>query len=334
MKAVIADRFEMPWRIGERPDPRPGPNDVLVQIEASGVCYTDVHQLNNPAYGGTFPRIPGHEPIGRVVARGENVQEISEGERVGVAYAQRWCGNCAYCSLRRYEHCPEISATGIAVDGGHAELAVMDAASVERVPEDLDPVEAAPIFCAGFTVYSGLRDAELLPGERCAVIGVGGLGHLAVQYAGALGGEVFAVTRSPDKTKSLKALGADHVVVVDGDEVGAALERVSGVDVILHSGNAIDPDLLRGLRPYGRLSLTGVSGSPLTTTPLQMIFGNRRVVGSSQGPRQRLPEVLELHRRARVKTLVETYSLDEALTAYERVASGTARFRAVLVPES
>ena len=189
-------------------------------------------------------------------------------------------------------------------------------------------------MCAGFTVYSGIRDAELRPGERCAVVGVGGLGHLALQYAAALGGEVVAVTRSEDKRAMLEELGAAEVVVAGENEVGAALERTGGVDVILHTANSVEPSLTRGLRPYGRLSLMGVSDAEVRTTPKEMIFGKLRIVGSSQGPRHLLPEVVELHRRVRAKTIVETYSLDEAPTALERVESGTARFRAVLVPTS
>ena len=332
MKAVIADEFDGGWRVGEQPDPSPGPNDVLVAVEASGICYTDVQQLRNPAYGGSFPRIPGHEPVGRVVSVGAEVTGLAEGERVGVAYAQRWCGQCEHCIEGRYEHCAAISTTGIGVDGGHAELTLMDAGSVVSVPADLDAAEAAPIMCAGFTVYSGICDAELRPGERCAVVGVGGLGHLALQYAAALGAEVVAVTRSEEKRAMLTELGAHEVLVAGENEVGQALAKMGGVDVILHTANSVEPALTGGLRPYGRLSLMGVTDAEVHTTPKEMIFGKLRIVGSSQGPRHLLPEVIELHRRAKVKTIVESYSLDEAPAGLERVESGTARFRAVLVP--
>ena len=332
MRAVVADEFDGGWRVDEQPDPMPGPNDVLVAVEASGICYTDVQQLRNPAYGGSFPRIPGHEPVGRVVSLGAEVRGLSEGERVGVAYAQRWCGQCEHCIEGRYEHCASISTTGIGVDGGHAELTLMDAGSVVRVPDDLDAAEAAPIMCAGFTVYSGICDAELRPGERCAVVGVGGLGHLALQYAAALGAEVIAVTRSEEKRAMLTELGAHEVVVAGENEVGQALARTGGVDVILHTANSVESGLSGGLRAYGRLSLMGVTDAELQTTPKEMIFGKLRIVGSSQGPRNRLPEVIELHRRAKVKTIVESYSLDEAPAALERVETGKARFRAVFVP--
>jgi D-arabinose 1-dehydrogenase-like Zn-dependent alcohol dehydrogenase len=332
MKAVLADAFGGAWRVGERPLPEPGPNDLLVQIEGSGICYSDVHQLTNERYGGSFPRIPGHEAVGRVVACGDAVAGIGAGERVGVAYAQRWCGRCDYCAGGWYEHCASADFTGFTVDGGHAEFALMDADSVERVPDGLDPVEAAPVLCAGFTVYSGLCDVDLRPGERCAVVGIGGLGHLAVQYAAALGAEVVAVTSSARKKELLEGLGAAQVVVAHPAEIGSALKRVGGVDVIVQTANGVEGDLLSGLRPFGRMTLLGVSSDAMHVTPIDMVFGKLTIFGSCQGPRHRLREVLELHSRVGARTIVERYGLDEAPTAYAKVASGEARFRAVLVP--
>jgi D-arabinose 1-dehydrogenase-like Zn-dependent alcohol dehydrogenase len=208
----------------------------------------------------------------------------------------------------------------------------MDAGSIEKVPPNLDPVEAAPVFCAGFTVYSGICDVELHPGERCAVIGIGGLGHLAVQYAAALGAEVIGVSRAEEKRALLKDLGAEHVLIANEGTAGEQLRRIGGVDVVLHTANGIDADLLHGLRPYGRVSLMGGTRQILHVTPTEMLFGKFRVMGSSQGPRHRLREALEFHLRSKAKTLVETYPLSDALTAYARVSSGAARFRAVLVP--
>ena len=331
MKAVLAKEFSASWEVTECADPTPGPGDLLIAVEASGVCYSDVQQLTNAHYSGVFPRIPGHEPVGTVIACGENVQRFGTGDRVGVAYAQRWCGRCIYCEHGRYEHCPTIDRTGISIDGGHAELMVLDAAAAEAMPAGLDPAEAAPVLCAGFTAYSGLRDAEVEPGERVAVVGIGGLGHLGLQYANALGCEVIAVTRDERKATDLKRLGADHVVI-DEDGAGQALERAGGVDAILHTGNRLSPDIVRGLRPYGRLALTGVSESQIAATCRELIFKNVRVIGSSQGPRHRLREVLALHKRAQVKTQIQTFQLDRACDAYEAVASGSVRYRAVITP--
>lgn len=332
MKAVIAPGFGEGWTIGERPDPVPGPDQVLISVEASGICFTDVQQLREPVYGCTFPRVPGHEVVGTVVELGSGMDYLAIGDRVGVAFAQEWCGRCAHCALGRYHQCVVAKGTGLTMDGGHAEQAVFSAGAVEKLPEGLDPVEAAPVFCAGFTVYSGLRDAELRPGERCAVIGLGGLGHLGIQYAAAIGAEVIAVTRSTTKARQARELGAEHTLVVEPERAGEELRRLGGVDVIVHAGNGIAQGLHLGLRPYGRLSLVGVSKDTISFTPTELCFGNLRVVGSTQGPRTWLREVLELHRRCRAKTIVETYSLDDALSAFDRVVSGEATFRAVLVP--
>ena len=332
MKAVVADAFGGNWSIRELPDPEPGPDEVVVKIEASGICYTDIQQLMNPNYHGTFPRVPGHEPVGVIVARGASVDSLELGTRVGAAYVQRWCGACAHCEKGRYEHCAAISATGVSIDGGHAELMVAHAASLEPIPPDIDPAEAAPIMCAGYTVYSGIKDCALEPGERCAVIGVGGLGHLAIQYATALGAEVVAVTRDTSKEPLLRALGAASVVVPTDGKVGHALREIGGVDVMLHTANRAETELLKGLRPYGRLSLMGVTSDAVAASAQDMVFGKLTIVGSSQGPRTRLREVLELHARSGAKTAVERYSLDDALSGFARVESGSARFRAVLTP--
>lgn len=334
VRAVVAERLGGSWLLTDRPDPQVGPRDLLVEIEASGICYSDVHQLHEPRYASDFPRVPGHEAVGRVVARGTEVDRPPLGTRVGVAYTQRWCGHCRYCAAGWYEHCSTADRTGFTVDGGHAELAVVDATAAECIPDGLDPVEAAPVLCAGFTAYSGLCDARLRPGDRCAVIGIGGLGHLAVQYAAALGAEVVAVTASQGKERLLRSLGAEHVLVVEDRRAGKALGRIGGADAIVHTGNGIDPELARGLRPFGRLVLLGVSREVLSLTPLELVLGKFSVLGSCQGPRHRLRETLELHRRSGARTVVERHSLEDALAAYERVASGAAFLRAVLVPQA
>jgi D-arabinose 1-dehydrogenase-like Zn-dependent alcohol dehydrogenase len=334
MKAVVAPRFGASWEVKARhKDPEPGARDVVVEILASGICYTDVGQLHDKVYGCTFPRIPGHEPVGKVVALGREVTAVGLGDIVGVAYCQRWCGVCSYCSEGRYEHCTACSFTGITVDGGHAELMVIDAAAVEKVPVGMDPVQAAPVFCAGFTVYSGICDCCIRPGERCAVIGVGGLGHLGVQYAAALGAEVVCVTASEDKVPILRELGASQILVSAGKSAGEMLKQIGGVDVILNTANGVAPDIVSGLRAYGRISLIGACNHSFPVTPTQMSFGKFTIMGSSQGPRARLREVLELHQRSRSRVIVEDYPLDDALAAFERVRTGEARFRAVLVPQ-
>ena len=333
MRAVVLSEPGGAWAVQERPEPEPEADEVLVEVVASGVCYTDHRQAIDPAYGTTYPRIPGHEPIGRVLALGRDVTHLRVGDLVGAAYAQRWCGACRYCELGRYEHCAACVYTGITVDGGHAERAVFHARSTVQIPSGIDPLEAAPLMCAGFTAYSGLCDLALRPGERCAVVGVGGLGHLAVQYAAALGVEVVAVTHSPDKAESLRELGAHEVLVVDAvTTLGQGLAAMGGTDAILYAGNAIGHDVLHGLRPYGRLSLLGVTEEEIGVAPRDMVFGKFQIFGSSQGPRHRLAEMLALHLRSGAHTQVEAYPLSRASDAYARVAHGSPRYRVVLSP--
>lgn len=332
MRAVVAPALGGPWEVREVPDPVPGPGQLLLAVEASGICYSDLHALTNPSYGCVFPRIPGHEAVGRVVALGEGVAEISPGERVGVAWAQGWCGVCRMCQSGGYAFCERgAESTGVTVDGGHAELMVVGAADTERVPDAIPPAEAAPLFCAGYTVYSALREADVRPGDRVAVLGIGGLGHLALQYARGMQAEVIAVTHSPDKRAMLLELGAHAVVVAEGG-AGEALAAAGGADVVLAAGNALPPDVLRGLRSGGRLSLVGVSESPLTITPLELIFKRVAILGSSPGSRAVLRELLAFHAAIGARTIVETYPLDDAAEALARVEAGDVRFRAVLVP--
>jgi D-arabinose 1-dehydrogenase-like Zn-dependent alcohol dehydrogenase len=334
VRAIVAPCLGGPWQLREVADPEPGPGEVLVRVEASGICHTDLYQCANPAYGTAFPRIPGHEPVGRVVALGEGVRGLAGGDRVGGQITQRFCGVCRYCANGREEMCeagPE--ALGVHLDGGHAELVVLRAAAVEPVPDGLPAPEAAPVFCAGYTVYSALRDTAVQPGERLAVHGIGGLGHLAVQYARALGADVVAVTASAVKARAIAELGAAEALVASGAAVGDALRDAGPFDVLVLCGTSIEPSALAALRPYGRVSLCGVTEDVLPLNARDAIHRKLSVFGSSHGPRERLREALALHVAASARTVVETYPLERARDAYTRVASGQVRFRAVLVPD-
>jgi alcohol dehydrogenase len=330
MRAVVADRFGGDWTVVQHPSPSPDAGQVVIDVEASGVCYTDVHNLRNPAYGATFPRVPGHEVVGRVAAIGTDVRGFEIGDRVGVQWTQGTCHTCRWCLTAREEQCDTALRTGATIDGGHAEQMVAYADALERIPPELDPIEAAPVMCAGYTVYSALADAEVGPGDHVVVAGIGGLGHLAVQYARALGAHVTALSSTPEKRHILEDLGVEHVIA--GFNQAQEL-RPRSVDVLLCCGNRLPTrELIRYMAPYGRIALCGVSDEDFTIGVTPAIFMKLRVFGSSHGPRGRLREALELHAKNGAQTLVETYPLDEAPRALERVAAGTARFRAVLTP--
>src|SRR5437899_932947 len=211
MQAAVVPAVSSSWQVKDVPQPQPGPNQVLVKMHASGICYTDVHQTLGHLPG-PFPRILGHEPVGEIIAVAPDVTTRKVGDRVGTAWIQSTCGRCEWCQRGRRMFCPYLKGTGIEAQGGHAEYMLMNADATYLIPDKVSYEQAAPIFCAGYTVYSGLRWADPKPHERVAVLGIGGLGHLAVQYAKAAGFETFAISHSPDKDKMIRDLGADGVV--------------------------------------------------------------------------------------------------------------------------
>jgi len=326
MKAAVVPAAQSKWEIREVPKPEPGPNQVLIKIRASGICYTDVHQTEG-SLPGAFPRILGHEPVGEVVAVGPGVTTRKLGDRVGVPWMQMTCGRCEWCKRGKPMFCAQLTGTSGAAPGGHAEYMLAYAGASMLLPDGLSYEQAAPIFCAGYTVWSGLRWADPQPGERVAVVGIGGLGHLAVQYAKAAGFETIAISRSPDKDKLIRQLGADEVV---RDALG--LVRAGGADVILGTSNSTDAmaETLQALRPDGRLVVMGYDPKPLQVSLGDLIMRRLRILGSQQNDTEYLYEALDFAAKGRVKVIAETYALDEIHRAYERVRNGQVRFRAVV----
>ena len=312
----------------EIPTPEPGPNQVLIKIHASGLCFTDVHQTRGKIPGG-FPRTLGHEPAGEIVSIGTGVRTRRVGDRVGVPWVQATCGRCEWCLRGKSLFCSEQIGTSMQMPGGHAQFMTAYAASTVLLPDGLSYEQAAPIFCAGYTVWSGLRIADPKPHETVAVVGVGGLGHLAVQYAKASGFQTIAVSRSPDKDKFVREMGADAVV-----RGGKGLTAAGGADVLLGTSNSNDAmvDCIQGLRPDGRFVLMGVESKPLQLSPIDLILRRIRILGSSQNHPEYLYEALDFAAKGRVKVIAETYRLDDIGKAYDRVVSGQVRFRAVITP--
>ena len=328
MKAAVVPKIDSRWEVKEVPVPEPGPNQVLIKIHASGLCFTDVHQTRGEIPG-AFPRTLGHEPAGEIVAVGTGVRTRRIGDRVGVPWVQATCGRCEWCLRGKALFCSEQISTGMQMPGGHAEYMIAYANSTVLLPEGLSYEQAAPIFCAGYTVWSRLRIADPKSHETVAVVGVGGLGHLAVQYAKAAGFPTIAVSRSPDKDKLVREMGADAVV-----RDGKGLNAAGGADVILGTSNSNDAmvDCIQGLRPDGRFVLMGFEAKPLQLSPVDFITRRIRILGSSQNHPEYLYEALDYAAKRRVKTVVETYRLDEIGKAYDRVVNGRVRFRAVITP--
>jgi alcohol dehydrogenase len=327
MRASIAPGVGKPWELKDLPTPQPGPNQVVIRIRASGLCYTDVHQTEGHLPG-PFPRTLGHEPAGEIAAVGPGVRTRRVGDRVGVPWLQTSCGRCEWCLRGKPNFCAEGHGAHD-LPGSHAEYMLAEAEATFLLPDAIAYEQAAPIFCAGYTVWSGLRLADPKPGERVAVVGVGGLGHLGVQFAKAAGFATIAVSRSPDKDKLVRDLGADEVV-----RDGKGLAAAGGADVILGTSNSADAmaDAAKGVRPDGRLVVMGFDAKPLAIDAGLFISKRLRVIGSTQNGPEYLYEALDLVARRKVKVIAETYRLDEIQRAYERVAQGKARFRAVVVP--
>jgi alcohol dehydrogenase len=326
MQAAVVPAMSSPWQVKDVPQPQPGPNQVLVKMRASGICYTDVHETLGHIPG-PFPRILGHEPVGEIVAVAPDVTTRKVGDRVGTAWIQATCGRCEWCQRGRKAFCPYQKDTGIDLQGGHAEYMPMFADATFLIPDNVSYEQAAPIFCAGYTVWSGLRWANPKPHERVAVLGIGGLGHLAVQYSKAAGFETIAISSSPDKDKMIRELGADGIVR-DGKSLAAA----GGADIILSTSNSTKSmvDSIQGLRPDGRLVTMGADAESPSISLMDLIMKRIQVIGSSQNGPEYLYEALDFVAKGKVKTIVETYRLAEAPKAYQRVVEGKARFRAVL----
>jgi D-arabinose 1-dehydrogenase-like Zn-dependent alcohol dehydrogenase len=303
----------------------------LIKIHASGLCYTDVHLTKGELPFAHFPCIAGHEPVGEIVEVGESIYTRKVGDRVGVPALQTSCGRCEWCLRGKAIFCTQATYTGLHLSGGHAEYMLAYADATILLPDGLSYEQAAPILCAGYTVWSGLRWAEPQPHERVAVVGIGGLGHLGIQYSKAAGFETIAITKSKDKEKMIRDLGADEIV-----SDGEALRATGGADIILMTSNSYKSasDALKGLRPDGRLVLMGYSGEEsLVIEPEQILalFITRgRILGSQQNSREHLYEALDYAAKGKVKVITEDYSLDEINRAYERVAGGEVRFRAVI----
>lgn len=329
MRAAVIAKFNEPWQIRDLPDPRPAPGQVLIRVHASGMCFTDVH-ANHGVFPLTPPFVAGHEPAGVIVELGAGVTDLRVGDRVGVFWNQKGCGRCDVCQAGHQGACPEAQ-TWMHLGGGNSELMLAWASGCALIPEGASFEQAAPIFCAGYTTMSGLRNADPKPGERVAILGMGGLGHLAVQFSKALGLPTLALTGQADKKKELLSFGADEVILT-GDDPGKALRDAGGADIVLSTTGSAKQisSVFNGLRPGGRFINMGLPDGPIVVDPMVLMFGQRQLRGSSQDERSDLFEALELVARGKVKPVLETYPLAKANEALDRLATGKVRYRAVL----
>ncbi len=332
MTAAVIRRVREPIALEQRPVPEPGPGQVRIRVEACGVCHSDLHIQEGFFEFAKLPIVPGHEVVGRVDAVAPDVSAWTPGDRVGIPWIWSTCGTCDACVAGDDPGCARQQACGVTVDGGYAPYLVAPAAFVTRVPDELSAADAAPLFCAGLTVYAGLRAAGVTPGMTVAVQGIGGLGHLGLQYANALDTKVVAITRGTDKIDLARELGALEVIDAAAVDPAAALRELGGADIVLataNSGAAMGP-LLGGLKNRGALVIVGASTESFPVVPKPMIGGRLRVIGSVVGSRRQMREVLDLAVRHAIRPIVETYRLDEVQRVFERLARNEVRFRAVI----
>ena len=321
-----------PFELVERDIPEPGAREVRVKVQACGVCHSDSVTKDGLFPGITYPRVPGHEIVGAIDAIGPEVRGWQAGQRVGVGWHGGNCGYCDNCRRGQAFACEnETLVTGLSHDGGYGEYMVAPAAALARVPDDLASVEAAPLMCAGITTFNALRNSGAGPGDVVAVLGIGGLGHLGVQFAAKMGFHTVAIARGEDKAPLARQLGAHRYIDTRAEDPAAALQKLGGAKVILATvtaGAAVNA-VQAGLRPGGMLVLVGVPEA-LDIQPVPLILGSRAVKGWYSGTSIDSQDTLAFSALTGVKSMNEIYPLSRVTEAYDRMMSGNARFRVVL----
>lgn len=331
MRVVQVVRGGGPWEIVERPIPEPGPGTVRIKVLACGICHSDSLVKDGTYPGITYPRVPGHEVAGVIDAVGSGVDWFERGQRVGVGWHGGYCGHCDQCRRGIFFACETGLVTGITHDGGYQEFMIAPASSVARMPDDLSPVDAAPLMCAGVTTFNALRNSGARPGDVVAVLGLGGLGHLGVQYAAKMGFHTIGIARGKDKEKLARQLGAAAYIDNQAQDPAAELMKLGGAKAILAtatSGEAMKA-VSGGLAINGTMLVIGAA-DPFLVSPMLLLSGCRSVKGWYSGTSIDSEDTLIFSARSGVKSMNEPFTLEKAVEGYERMMSGKARFRVVL----
>jgi alcohol dehydrogenase, propanol-preferring len=323
-------------RLVERPVSEPAAGQVRIRVEACGVCHTDASTITGTYPGLQLPRVPGHEVVGRIEALGSGVSRWKIGQRVGVGFFGGEDGTCEPCRRGDMVNCLNAVVPGVTMDGGYAEVMIAEARGLAAIPDELGSAEAAPLLCAGITTYNALRNAGLRGGDLVAVQGIGGLGHLGVQFARHMGFHTVAIGRGRDKEKLAKELGAHVYVDTATEDAAAVLQRMGGARAILAtapSGNGMGP-LVSGLATRGKLIVVGVPLDPIQLSAFPLVFGGRVIYGSLTGTPVDNEDTLAFSVLENIRPMIETFPLEQAPDAYARMMEGKARFRIVLVTKN
>ena len=332
MRAVQVKAANGPFELVERDIPTPGARQVRVKVQACGICHSDMFTKLGAFPGIQYPRVPGHEIVGVIDAVGADVPDWNPGARVGIGWHGGHCGHCASCRRGDFITCSRGQIPGITYDGGYAEYLVAPFEALASVPKELSAAEAAPLLCAGITTFNALRHSGASAGDTVAILGIGGLGHLAVQFAQKMGYHTVAIARGGDKKALALKLGARHYIDSTTQDVAAELTKLGGARVIVATvtDSKSMSAVVGGLGIDGKLLIVGASMQPIEVPPLTLIAGRRSISGWPSGTATDSENTLDFSVLSDIRPLIETFPLERAPEAYERMMSGKARFRVVL----
>jgi len=332
MKVVQVPKPGADFEIVEREIPKPGAGEVRIKVQACGLCHSDVFTKEGMWPGIQYPRTPGHEVAGLIDELGEGVSVWKKGQRVGVGWHGGHDGTCLQCRRGDFGNCQNLKVPGISYDGGYQQYMVAPVEALTAMPDGLGDVEAAPLLCAGITTYNALRHSGAMPGDLVAVLGIGGLGHLGIQFGNKFGYKVAAIGRGTESAALAKKLGASVYIDNKATNAAEALQKLGGAQVILATAPSSKSmsEVIDGLAPNGRLMVVGATFDPIEVTPVQLITGSRTIQGWASGTPADQEDTLRFAELTGVRPMIETYPLEKAPEAYARMMSGKAEFRVVL----
>ncbi|MGA7413090.1 MAG: alcohol dehydrogenase [Bryobacteraceae bacterium] len=332
MKAAQISKPGADFEIVEREIPKPGVGHVLIKVQACGVCHSDLFTKEGAWPGIQYPRVPGHEVAGIIDELGAGVTGWKKGQRVGVGWHGGHDGTCLQCRRGDFRNCQNVKVAGISYDGGYQRYMVAPVEALTAIPDGLSDAEAAPLLCAGITTFNALRHSGAGPGDLVAVLGIGGLGHLGIQFANKFGYRVAAIGRGSENAPLAKKLGASVYIDSKASKAAEELQKLGGAQVIIAtapSSKAMS-EVIDGLGPNGKLVVVGAAFEPIEVTPVQLITGSRSIQGWTSGTPTDAEDTLRFAELTGVRPMIETYPLERAAEAYERMMSGKAQFRVVL----
>ena len=332
MKVAQIPKAGADFEIVEREIPKPSAGHVRIKVQACGVCHSDVLTKEGAWPGIEYPRVPGHEVAGVIDELGEGVSAWKKGQRVGVGWHGGQDNTCVSCRRGDFRNCQNLKIPGISYDGGYQQYMLAPVAALAAIPESLSDVEAAPLLCAGITTFNALRHSGAMPGDLVAVQGIGGLGHLGIQFANKFGYKVAAIGRGSENATLAKKLGANIYIDSKSTKAAVELQKLGGARVILATApnSKAMSELIDGLGPNGELMVIGATFDPIEVTPIQLISGSRTIQGWAAGTPADSEDTLRFAELSGVRPMIETYPLEKAAEAYARMMSGKAQFRVVL----